>query len=62
MENREAKTTSVGSVTVSYGKPDKEGNRGVSAEFTVKSIEGESTEEFEKRYDYFKQKAFSELI
>lgn len=58
---REIKTNTEGSVTVSVGKPDKNGRRGTSVEWTVKKFEGESDETFEKRYVYFKEAALREL-
>ena len=50
-----------GSITVSIGKPDKYGKRGVSVEFTVKRFTDESEEDYNKKYNFYKQKALSEL-
>ena len=62
MEHREVKTNTEGSITVSLGKPNKDGDRGASVEWTVKKFEGETDEVYEKRYNYFKDKALRELI
>jgi len=53
--------TTAGSIAVNVGKPTKDGERNVSVEFTVKMFEGESIEEYEQRYSYFKTKALREL-
>jgi hypothetical protein len=61
MEHKETKSNTEFSITVDIGKPDKEGRRHTSVEWTVKKFEGESIDDFEKRYNYAKTKAMREL-
>ena len=62
VKETEFKTREIGaSVTINIGKPTKDGMRNVSGEYTVKHFDGESNEEFEKRYNYYKQIVEREL-
>ena len=49
------------SITISIGKPNKEGRRFTSVEFKVKQLESETDVDFENRYNYIKTKALREL-
>ena len=51
-----------GSITVNIGKPDKNGRRHSSVEFTVKRYVEESDDDYEIRFKYFENKAMEKLL
>jgi len=51
----------LGKITVSVGKPDKTGKRGIGVDYSVYKMTTDTDEDFEARYNYIKNKALNEV-
>ena len=62
-ENYESKVLDekLAKITVSVGKPDKQGKRNVGVEYTVSMKPNDTEQDYEKRFEWVKTLAMREL-